>query len=112
MNEQIDLVKQNKESKSYIEANLLWNLIVVYKGTSNNKLLNFFKSMDFRDENDNKRVVESIHAISNDSYMSLGIWFENEKEMEVYPFYYARVSVWFKQYIDRHISKIEWKEGD
>lgn len=105
----IELEKTRKESKTYIEANLLWNLIVVYKGTSNDKLLNFFKSIDFRDENNNKRIVESIHSISVDSYMSFGIWFENEKEMEIHPFYYARVSSWFKQYIDKHIVKIEWK---
>lgn len=101
--------KELKNSKEYIEANLLWNLIVIYKGTSDDKLLNFFKSMDFRDENNNKRVIESIHAVSVDTYMSFGIWFEKEKEMEIYPFYYARVSSWLKQYIDKHITKIEWK---
>ena len=101
--------KEFKNSKEYIEANLLWNIIVVYKGTSNDKLLNFFKSMDFRDENNNKRIVESIHTVSVDAYMSFGIWFKNEKEMEIYPFYYARVSGWFKQYINKHIARIEWK---
>lgn len=104
-----DIKEIRLQSKNYIEANLLWNLISIYKGASNDKFLDFFKNMDFRDEHNNKRIVESIHVINNNGFMTFGIWFKNESEISLYPFYYARVSNWFKNYIDSNIIKIEWK---
>ena len=101
--------EKNLSSHNYIEANILWNLITIYKGLSDDKLLNFFKSMEFRGEDNNRRVVESINVIKVDGYMTFSIWFENEKEVSLYPFYYARVSSWFKSYINKNIIRIEWK---
>ena len=104
--------KDEKEQKivNYNMNCYLHNLIAVYKGTSDNKFVNYLNTIDRRDEAGNKVKVDSINSVNVDGKMQLAIFFDNNaEEATLYSFESMLVTKWFKGYLENCINKIDWK---
>lgn len=90
----------------------LHSLITVYKGFSNNKFVDFLNK--FYPQCDEKGNIvakfTSIAAVQVDEEMQFAVFFDDGKlEADLYSFKSERVKNWLRSYLDKCITRIEWK---
>lgn len=91
--------------KNLFESNLLWTLIVTYKGADK-----FYETtfIDFPYEGVNPTDVYDMRACSDDGEMCFYIVFKDDRETLKLYFKHASVTHRLKMFMRYHLLKITW----
>lgn len=102
--------ENNQKLINYNINRYLHNLIVVYKGFSDNKFVNYLNTIDRRDKNGNKILIEKINSTIVEGKIHFVVFFNNDnKEATLYSFESMVVNNWLTGYLENCVNKIEWK---
>lgn len=103
---------QESQIANYAVSCDLHSLITVYKGFSDNKFVDFLNKT-YPQCDDKGNIISnftSVSAVKIDGEMQFAVFFDDgESTADLYPFKSERVKNWLRNYLDKCITRIEWK---
>lgn len=101
----------------------LHHFIVMYKGFSQNRFVNFLNTRNICNSNGDKMIVEDVRGVSGKSLLHAGncpeqiklecmylvVSYKDVEELRYYPFTSSTVRNWFTDYLNT-ITSVIWKE--
>ena len=103
---------QESQIANYAISCNLHSLIIVYKGFSDNKFVDFLNKFYPQCDETRKVVTKfiSVSSVKIDEEMQFAVFFDDGKlEADLYSFKSERVKNWLRNYLDKCITRIEWK---